>query len=148
MPFRQNYNENSCHTPSKTSSRSNSRPSSAAKEEDQDYQPKELKHEDMKEALVKRDGVCLFCWTKIPVKAAHIIGQNNFSTFDESNILIRAGLSHKHLVQNELLLCSNCHDRFGSLRRYVDVVDDKLVVKVVNETDDGNDIKCYKRSES
>lgn len=60
--------------------------------------------------------------------------------FDESCLLQRAGLTQKHQIQNGLLLCGNCHDEFDLLKRYVDVVDDKLVVKVVNETnDDTND---------
>jgi len=130
LPFHKNYNENSC------SSRSNSRPSSAAKEEQQEYQPKELSHKDLKEAVEKRDGVCLFCWDMLECEGAHIIAQKNFVTFDEPNILMRAGLSHKHLVQNGLLLCIKCHSQFDKLKRYVDVVEDKLVVKVVNETDD------------
>jgi hypothetical protein len=137
MPFHKSYNENSCHTPSKVSSRSNSRPSSAKQEEDQDYQPKELKHKDLKDAVEKRDGVCLFCWDKLECEGAHIIAQKNIQiAYDERNILTRAGLFDKHLVQNGLLLCNKCHSQFDKLKRYVDVVDDKLVVKVVNETDD------------
>jgi hypothetical protein len=33
-------------------------------------------------------------------------------------------------------LCVKCHREYDALKRYVDVIDDKLVVKVVNETDD------------
>jgi hypothetical protein len=47
-----------------------------------------------------------------------------------------AGLTQKHQIQNGLLLCKICHSQFDKLKRYVDVVDDKLVVKVVNETND------------
>lgn len=57
-------------------------------------------------------------------------------TYDESSLLQRAGLTQKHQVQNGLLLCKICHSQFDKLKRYVDVVDDKLVVKVVNETND------------
>jgi hypothetical protein len=136
MPFHKSFNENSCRTPSKVSSRSNSRPSSA-KEEDQDYLPKELSHKDLKEAVEKRDGVCLFCWDKLECEGAHIIAQKTIPiAFDEQNILTRAGLPQKHLVQNGLLLCNKCHSQFDKLKRYVDVVEDKLVVKVVNEMDD------------
>ncbi|OAJ45434.1 hypothetical protein BDEG_28574 [Batrachochytrium dendrobatidis JEL423] len=42
----------------------------------------------------------------------------------------------KHQIQNGLLLCIKCHDQFGKLKQYVDVVDDKLVIKVINETND------------
>ena len=59
-PFHKSFYENSCNTPSKDSSRP-----SSAKKEDQDYQPKELSHKDLKQAVVKRDGVCLFCWDKL-----------------------------------------------------------------------------------
>ena len=42
-------------------------------------------------------------------------------------------------MQNGLLLCKNCHGEFDALKRYVDVAGDKLVLKVVNETNDPND---------
>ncbi len=137
MPFHKSYNENSCHTPSKVSSRSNSRPSSAKQEEDQDYQTKQLKHRDLKDAVEKRDGVCLFCWDKLECEGAHIIAQKNIPmTYDESSLLQRAGLTQKHQIQNGLLLCNKCHSQFDKLKRYVDFDDDKLVVRVVNETND------------
>jgi len=40
-----------------------------------------------------------------------------------------------------MLLCIKCHGEFDQLKRYVDVVDDKLVVKVVNYSVLGNDDK-------
>ena len=92
-PFHKSFNENSCNTPSKDSSRP-----SSAKENDQDYPPKELSHKDLKQAVVKRDGVCLFCWDKLECEGAHIIAQKNIPiAHDEQNILTRAGLSQKHL---------------------------------------------------
>jgi hypothetical protein len=39
-------------------------------------------------------------------------------------------------VENGLLLCNICHSQFDKLKRYVDIAGDKLVVKVVNETND------------
>jgi hypothetical protein len=139
-PFHKSFNENRCNTPSKDSSRPSSRPSSA-KENGQDYQPKELSHKDLKQAVVMRDGVCLFCWDKLECEGAHIIAQKNIPiAFDEQNILTRAGLSQKHQINNGLLLCQICHSQFDKLKRYVDVADDKLVVKVVNETNDENDV--------
>jgi hypothetical protein len=142
MPFNKSYNCNSCHTPSKVSSRSNSRPSSV-KEEDHDYHP--ISHKDLKEAVEKRDGVCLFCWDKLECEGAHIIAQKNIlMAYDETSFLQRAGLAQQHLVQNGLLLCNKCHSQFDKLKRYVDVVEDKLVVKVVNETDD---VRSEKHSE-
>ena len=137
-PFHKSYNKDSesCHTPftllSMTISRTDSK-------EDLDYVPeeKELFHEDLKKAVVKRDVVCLFCWGKWGCEGAHIIAQKNVSTaYDESSVLQRAGLTLKHQVQNGLLLCQICHGQFDKLKRYVDVFDDKLVVKVVNETND------------
>jgi hypothetical protein len=135
-PFHKNYttNSESCQTPptSRTPSRSNSA-------EDLDYVPeeKELVHKDLKKAVVKRDVVCLFCWDKLECEGAHIIAQKNIPmAYDESSLLQRAGLTQKHQVQNGLLLCNKCHSQFDKLKRYVDVVDDKLVVKVVNETND------------
>jgi hypothetical protein len=112
--------------------------------EDLDYVPeeRELTHKDLKKAVEKRDGVCLFCWGRLSLEGAHIIAQKNISmVYDEPSLLLRAGLTQKHQVQNGVLLCKVCHDQFDQLQRYVDVVDDKLVVKVVNYSVLGNDDK-------
>jgi hypothetical protein len=107
-----------------------------------DYVPeeRELVHKDLKNAVLKRDGVCLFCWNRKPVKGAHIIAQriDNPVAYDETSLLTRVGL---HQVQNGLLLCRDCQDGFDALKLYVDVVDDKLVLKVVNDTDDENNFE-------
>jgi hypothetical protein len=137
-PFHKSYNTDSesCHTPSTISSRTPSRSNST---EDFDYVPeeKELLHKDLKKAVQKRDVVCLFCWDRLECEGALIIAQENIPmTYDESSLLQRAGLTQKHQGQNGLLLCNKCHSQFDKLKRYVDVVDDKLVVKVVNETND------------
>ncbi|KAJ1334528.1 hypothetical protein BSLG_007683 [Batrachochytrium salamandrivorans] len=141
-PFHKSYNTDSesCHTPSTVSSRTPSRSSST---EDLDYvsEEKELFHKDLKKAVVRRDGVCLFCWNRKPLKGSHIIAQKNIPmAYDEASLFVRARITQKHQVQNGLLLCGNCHDEFDLLKRYVDVADDKLVVKVVNETNDENDL--------
>ena len=138
LPFHKSYNSNlgSCHSPSTVSSRPISRTDST---EDLDYVPeeKELFHKDLKKAVVKRDVVCLFCWDNLECEGAHIISQKNVPTaYDGSFILQRAGLTQKHQVPNGLLLCPICHRQFDKLKRYVDIFDDKLVVKVVNETND------------
>ena len=66
------------------------------------------------------------------MEAVHIIAQKNFVVAnDERTVLSQVGLTQKHVVQNGLLLCNICHTQFDTLNRYVDVVDDKLVVKVV-----------------
>ena len=137
-PFHKSYNTDSesCHTPSTVSSRTPSRSNST---EDLDYMPdgKELVHKDLKKAVVRRDGVCLFCWDKLECEGAHIIAQKNIPmAYNESSLLQRAGLIQKHQVQNGLLLCNKCHSQFDKLKRYVDVENEKLVVKVVNETND------------
>ena len=146
FPFKQHNgtgkSEPSCHTPQTTSSH----PSRQNSVEDLDYIPeeeeKELTHKDLKKAVLKRDGVCLFCWTAKPIQGCHILAQKNIPfQYDEEPLFRRAGLEQKHQVQNGLLLCSNCHMEFDALKRYVDVVDDKLMVKVVNETDDRNSEK-------
>ena len=41
-----------------------------------------------------------------------------------------------HQVKNGLLLCRNCHGNFDKLKRYVDIIDNQLVVKVVCKTND------------
>ena len=121
----------SCHTPT-SASRSNS-----AEYLDGEPYGKELVHKDLKIAVEKRDGVCLFCWNQIQCQAAHIVAQKEVPfTYDEPTLFERTGLNQKHQVQNGLLLCAVCHGEFDALKRYVDVVDEKLVVKVVNETND------------
>ena len=76
------------------------------------------------------------------MQGAHIIAQKNIAVaYDENSILRRAGLMQKHQIQNGLLLCMLCHADFDQLKRYVDVVDDKLVVKVVNYSTVTNDEK-------
>ena len=61
-----------------------------------------------------------------------------------TDLLGRIGLEDIHRVQNGLLLCKVCHGEFNELKRYVDVVDDKLVLKVVNESDDPTSDKFKK----
>ena len=138
LPFHKDYNDSSsCRTPA--SSRPPSRSNSA---EDLDYvqEERELQHRDLKKAVEKRDGVCLFCWERQELQGAHIIAQKNIAVaYDENSILGRAGLMQKHQIQNGLLLCMLCHTLFDKLKRYVDVVDDKLVVKVVNYSTVTND---------
>ena len=56
--------------------------------------------------------------------------------YDESSHLKQAGLIQKHQIQNGLLLCKICHAEFDLLKRYIDVVNDKLVLKVVNVAND------------
>ena len=140
LPFHKDYSDTStCHTP--LSSNPPSRSNSA---EDLDYVPeeRELTHKDLKKAVEKRDAVCLFCWDKLQCHGAHIIAQKNIPVaYGEPSVLARAGLTQKHQVQNGMLLCIKCHGEFDQLKRYVDVVDDKLVVKVVNYSVLGNDEK-------
>ncbi|EGF80311.1 hypothetical protein BATDEDRAFT_35170 [Batrachochytrium dendrobatidis JAM81] len=116
-----------------------SNPTSRTNSDDLDYVAKvsELQHKDLNKVVEKRDSVCLFCWNKLSLQGAHIISQKNIGmAYNEPSILLRAGLTQKHQIQNGLLLCIKCHDQFGKLKQYVDVVDDKLVIKVINETND------------
>ncbi|KAI8831647.1 hypothetical protein BJ741DRAFT_616519 [Chytriomyces cf. hyalinus JEL632] len=48
-------------------------------------------------------------------------------------------------AQNGVLLCANCHRSFDALKRYIDVVDGRLIAKIVNRTNDHND-EDYPRS--
>ncbi|KAJ3249702.1 hypothetical protein HK103_004498, partial [Boothiomyces macroporosus] len=128
--FHKNYSDaESCHTPA------TSRPSSA---ESIEKEPKELTHKNLKDSVSKRDSVCLFCWNTLECEGAHIIAQKiiNTATNDESSVLTRCGLQNKHQIQNGMLLCKICHSQFDKLKRYADEVDGKLVVKIVNETND------------
>ena len=112
-----------------------------------DYVPEgnDPAHTDLKAAVEERDAACLFCWEMRNLECAHIIAKKNIAIeYDESPILQRASLIHKHQVQNGLLLCKNCHNQYDLLKRYVDIVDEKLVFKVVNESNDSNDLKSKK----
>ena len=147
-PFKQhNGTGSSCHTPSDISSPKSSpkgsKKSSRANSvvDDDDYKAPQLSHTNLKKSVTARDGVCLFCWGKRNLQGAHIIAQKNIPVVldDNHTLLMRAGLKEMHQVQNGLLLCANCHLDFDALKRYVDVVGDKLVLKVVNETNDKGD---------
>ena len=132
-PFHKNYNGSSyCNTEHEGSSAS----SKGNSMEDLDH-ASAPKHVDLKAAVMKRDVVCLFCWDRLQLEGAHIIAQKNIPIVQgEPSTLARANLVHKHQVENGLLLCKKCHGCFDDLMMYVDVVDDKLVVKVVNQTND------------
>ncbi|EGF83571.1 hypothetical protein BATDEDRAFT_22381 [Batrachochytrium dendrobatidis JAM81] len=106
LPFHKDYNDSSsCHTPA--SSRAPSRTNSAGNISNVPKES-ELSHRDLKNAVEKRDGACLFCWDKLSLQGAHI-----GVAYNESPILLRAGLAQKHQIQNGLLLCINCHSRFA-----------------------------------
>jgi hypothetical protein len=47
-----------------------------------------------------------------------------------------AGIHSINQAQNGLLLCPNCYASFDKLNHYIDYVDKKLVVKVVNYSND------------
>jgi hypothetical protein len=127
-PFHKSYVGSECNTP--TSSR---RASSIVSNDD--LTP--TTHYHLKKALLNRDKVCLFCWDVLSLEGAHIIAQKDVAMVQNQSFLLeRAGLTRKHQVQNGLLLCKMCHSRFDSLKRYVDVVEGQLVLKVVNVTDD------------
>jgi hypothetical protein len=133
LPFHRGYSTSCCYTGSESSG-PNSSPGNG-----QDYV--DLSHGNLKNALLARDKACLFCWSKEALHGSHIISQMSIITVDEMQILQNSGLKQKHQVQNGLLLCACCHPRFDKLKRYVDVVDDNLVLKVVNEANDENSEK-------
>jgi hypothetical protein len=83
-------------------------------------------------ALVERDLICLFCWESSQCEGAHIIARKNIAIqYEESSILALAGLTHIDKVENGLLLCRKCHDSFDKLEMYVDVVEERLILKAV-----------------
>ncbi|KAJ3006233.1 UNVERIFIED_CONTAM: hypothetical protein HDU68_004203 [Siphonaria sp. JEL0065] len=98
-------------------------------------------HSKFRSALHKRDKVCLFCWGNLELDAAHLIAQKPSASLSLiiPDLLSRAGLDSVYRVQNGILLCKVCHGQFDKLRRYIDVVDDRFVAKVVNLTNDPHD---------
>ena len=93
-----------------------------------------------KKALIERDGVCLVCWLEDfdIIKTAHIIPQGSDFIISEyvKKLMKDAGIHSMNQVQNGLLLCPNCYSSFDKLNHYIDYVDMKLVVKVVNYSND------------
>jgi hypothetical protein len=136
LPFHRGYSTSCCYTGSESSG-PNSSPGNG-----QDYV--DLSHGNLKNALLARDKACLFCWDEEELHGSHIISQKSITIVNEKQILQNSGLKQKHEVQNGLLLCASCHPRFDKLKRYVDVVDDNLVLKVVNETNDENNVNYRK----
>jgi hypothetical protein len=55
---------------------------------------------------------------------------------DESDALQRSNLQNMYQVQNGLLLSSECRGCFDNLRCYIDIIDNKMVFKYVNQTND------------
>ena len=97
-----------------------------------------LNKNQFKESLLERDQVCLFCWHSRILHGAHIIAhqQNSLIPAHVKKIMAAAGIRDKNQVQNGLLLCIGCLISFDRLQIYLDVVEEKLVVKVVNYTND------------
>ncbi|KAI8835275.1 hypothetical protein BJ741DRAFT_534065, partial [Chytriomyces cf. hyalinus JEL632] len=93
----------------------------------------EADHTNFKAALVDRNAVCLFCWTTQFLHAAHIVAE---STAVSNDLLSLVGLESTYQGQFRLLFCSHCYPALDALQRYVDVVNGKLVVKVVNHDND------------
>ncbi|KAI8827906.1 hypothetical protein BJ741DRAFT_628342 [Chytriomyces cf. hyalinus JEL632] len=100
---------------------------------------------NFRSALLKRDKVCLFCWGHLELDAAHLIAQKGGVpvTLVVQDLLDRAGLDNIYRIQNGVLLCKVCHGQFDKLRRYIDVVDGRLVARVVNLTHPNPDDEDY-----
>jgi hypothetical protein len=92
----------------------------------------------LKEALTLRDGCCLFCWDNDSPEAAHIFSRKTARMPNIDELLQRAGVPGLYHVQNGLFLCGKCHGKFDTLKMFVDVQEDKMLVKLVNPTDDEN----------
>ncbi|KAJ3411224.1 hypothetical protein HDV05_002568 [Chytridiales sp. JEL 0842] len=99
---------------------------------------KEPFHSELRTAVRARDGVCLFCWNPESLETARIIAPKENFTEISYTVLQAAGFDHMNQVQNGLLLCANCRGQFDMLNIYVDVVNGKMVVKVINKTNDVN----------
>ncbi|TPX43865.1 hypothetical protein CcCBS67573_g10437 [Chytriomyces confervae] len=96
-------------------------------------------HSNFSTALRKRDVVCLICWGSQATDAAHLIAQKSSIPLVIEKLLERAGMRSVFQVQNGVLLCARCHILFDALEQYIDVVDGRLIAKIVNRTNDPND---------
>jgi hypothetical protein len=95
------------------------------------------KKKNFRAALVERDRLCVFCWEYEQLEGAHIIAQKkSIVPMDETDALSRSNLQDIYQVQNGLLLCAVCHGLFDTLRYYVDIIDNRMVFKHVNQTND------------
>jgi hypothetical protein len=99
---------------------------------------RELRHKDLKKAVWEHDTACLSCWDTIQCEAAHIITQKNnvLLSLNEMSLFQQAGIREKHQVQNGHLLCVKCHIEFDALKRYIDIVEERFILKVVNSSND------------
>ncbi|KAJ3413848.1 hypothetical protein HDV05_007369 [Chytridiales sp. JEL 0842] len=102
-------------------------------------------HRDLRTAVRARDGVCLFCWDSVTLQTARIIAPKETITEISCTVLQAAGLDNLYQIQNGLHLCSKCHRHYDMLKMCVDVVNGKMVVKVINRT---NDMVYSERSDS
>ncbi|KAJ3246909.1 hypothetical protein HDU77_008794 [Chytriomyces hyalinus] len=89
-------------------------------------------HSNFSTALRKRDVVCLICWGDEGINAAHLIAQKSSIPLVIKKLLERAGMMHSVFQVNGVLLCAICHITFDALKRYIDVVDGRLIAKIVN----------------
>ncbi|KAJ3243588.1 hypothetical protein HDU77_010339 [Chytriomyces hyalinus] len=89
-------------------------------------------HYNFSTALRKRDVVCVICWHSRITEAAHLIAQKSSIPLVIEKLLERAGMQSVYQVQNGVLLCAICHKSFDALKRYIDVVDGRLIAKIVN----------------
>ncbi|KAJ3263772.1 hypothetical protein HDU77_010050 [Chytriomyces hyalinus] len=102
-------------------------------------------HSNFSTALRKRDVKCLICWDDEGINAAHLIAQKSSIPLVIEKLLERAGMRSVFQVQNGVLLCATCHILFDALKRYIDVVDGRLIAKIVNTTNDPNDEENLRR---
>ncbi|TPX44061.1 hypothetical protein CcCBS67573_g10430 [Chytriomyces confervae] len=104
-------------------------------------------HSNFSTALRKWDLVCLICWGSQATDAAHLIAQKSSIPLVIEKLLERAGMWSVFQVQNGVLLCARCHILFDALEQYIDVVDGRLIAKIVNRTNDPNDKEYIRRLE-
>ena len=128
-PFQTNDHVGRCQTPSEMKYWTDN--------DIENFDPTDSDHTKLIKALLKRDKYCLFCWSSRPLRGAHIIKDIKMA-YEPSSYLSRIGISDIHQVQNGLLLTENYQGEFDSLECYVDAINDKLVFKVVNATNDIN----------
>jgi hypothetical protein len=123
LPFHKDYSDTStCHT--QLSSNPPSRSNSA---DDLDYVPeeRELTHKDLKKAVEKRDGVCLFCWGNkfISKEFQHVLDKH-----DVRHVTVIAGDHNRQsIVERFNRTLESTIAKYQNSRntnKYIDVLDD------------------------
>lgn len=95
-------------------------------------------HRDFKDALLKRDGVCIVCWRPDRLLAVHIAVLRKEVTTELRKIISnKLEIDGGHTVRDGLLMCESCYCRFTALTLYIECIDGDYFVKCLDSYTNG-----------